>query len=71
MEEYIKEYIVACSFRIVEDNFIWAFANIYGRNLDSERRLLWDELAGVHSSWDLRWFVGGDFNVIDIRFPSE
>ncbi|KAG6652322.1 hypothetical protein CIPAW_06G176400 [Carya illinoinensis] len=25
MEEFIREYTVACSFRSVEDNFMWAF----------------------------------------------
>ncbi|KAF5471988.1 hypothetical protein F2P56_008744, partial [Juglans regia] len=34
-----------------------------------DRRLLWDELAGVYSWWDLPWCIGGDFNVT--RFPSE
>ncbi|KAF5459634.1 hypothetical protein F2P56_019568, partial [Juglans regia] len=42
---------------------------VYGPNLDADRGFLWDELAGVHSWWDLPWCIGGDFNVV--RFPSE
>ncbi|KAG6664244.1 hypothetical protein CIPAW_02G079200 [Carya illinoinensis] len=69
IEEFIGQFMVACSFKSVEDNFLWAFAGIYGPNLDSTRRLLWEELAGVHSWWDLPWCIDGDFNVT--RFPSE
>ncbi|KAG6669591.1 hypothetical protein CIPAW_01G254900 [Carya illinoinensis] len=56
-------------FRSVIDGFMWAFAGVYGPNADSDRRLLWDELAGLHSWWDLPWCIGGDFNVT--RFSSE
>ncbi|KAF5453927.1 hypothetical protein F2P56_023637 [Juglans regia] len=69
MENFIGQYIVGCSFKSVSDNFLWAFAGVYGPNLDSDRRLLWEELAGVHSRWDLPSCIGGDFNVV--RFPSE
>jgi hypothetical protein len=37
--------------------------------LIENRRLLWDELAGVLSLWNLPWCIGGNFNVT--RFPSE
>jgi hypothetical protein len=40
-----------------------------GLNFDKGRRLLWDELVGVISLWNLPWCIGGDFNVT--RFPSE
>jgi len=60
---------VACSFRSVADNFAWAFAGVYGPNLDSLRSSLWDELAGLSSWWELPWCIGGDFNVT--RFPAE
>lgn len=34
-----------------------------------DRRLLWEELFGLCSWWNVPWCVGGDFNVV--RFPSE
>ncbi|XP_041015022.1 uncharacterized protein LOC121257839 [Juglans microcarpa x Juglans regia] len=69
MEEYIGRYTIACSFKSVSDNFLWAFAGVYGPNLDNNRVCLWEKLAGIHSWWNLPWWIGGDFNVI--RFPSE
>ena len=35
----------------------------------SDRRLLWEELVGLNSWWNVPWCVGGDFNVL--RFSSE
>ncbi|KAG6652145.1 hypothetical protein CIPAW_06G163400 [Carya illinoinensis] len=69
MEEFVRDYTVACSFEMVEDNFLWAFAGIYGPNVNNSRHLLWEELAGVHNWWDLPMCIGGDFNIT--RFPSE
>ncbi|XP_059458323.1 uncharacterized protein LOC132187919 [Corylus avellana] len=43
--------------------------SVNGLNSDRDRRLLWDELAGVLSLWNLPWCIGIDFNVP--RFPSE
>jgi hypothetical protein len=37
--------VFTCSFRNVSDNFAWAFAGVYGPNINHERMLLWDELA--------------------------
>lgn len=53
MEECLVEFIAACSFKSVEDGFLWAFASIYGPNVDSDRKLLWDELVGLLNWWDL------------------
>ncbi|KAG6657151.1 hypothetical protein CIPAW_04G070100 [Carya illinoinensis] len=69
LEEFIGENIVACSSRNVDDNYLWAFDGIYGPNIDSSRRMLWEELAGIHRWWNLPWCISGDFNVT--RFPSE
>jgi len=69
IEECVGENIVACSFRRVEDGFSWAFAGVYGPNNDCDRRLLWEELAGLLSWWNLPCCIGGDFNII--CFPSE
>ncbi|XP_042942615.1 uncharacterized protein LOC122276776 [Carya illinoinensis] len=69
MEEFVGEFSVAVSFKMAEDNFMWAFAGIYGPNADNIRKLLWEEIAGISSWWDLPWCIGGDFNIT--RFPSE
>jgi hypothetical protein len=65
----VGNFTLAISFRNVVDHFVWAFAGVYGLNSNSDRRLLWDELAGILSWWSLPWCIGGDFNVT--RFPSE
>jgi len=67
IDVYVGEFVVACSFRSVADDFSWAFAGVYGPNFDSLS--LWDELAGLSSWWELPWCIGGDFNVT--RFPAE
>jgi hypothetical protein len=69
IEKCIGVYSLAVKFKNIEDDSIWAFAGVYGPNLASDRRLLWEELAGVMSWWNLPWCIGGDFNVT--RFPSE
>jgi hypothetical protein len=38
---------LSVKFRNVEDHFTWAFAGVNGPNFDGDRRLLWDELAGM------------------------
>ena len=62
-------YSLAVKFRLIEDNSIWAFAGVYGPNHARDRRILWDELAGLMSWWNMLWCIRGDFNVT--RFPSE
>jgi hypothetical protein len=62
IEDCLGNYVVACSFRNVEDGFLWAFAGIYGPNNNGLRRFLWEELAGLMSIWALPWCIGGDFN---------
>lgn len=69
LEVYIGEFTVACSFRSLEDNFLWASAGVCGPDLDSDGSFLWDELAGIQSYWNVLWCLGGDFNVL--RFPNE
>jgi hypothetical protein len=32
IKEYMGEFIVACSFRNIEDQFTWASASVYGPN---------------------------------------
>ena len=59
----VGAYTLAVSFRNVVDLFVWPFARVYGPNLDRDRRLLWEELAGILSWRNISWCIGGDFNV--------
>jgi hypothetical protein len=69
IEDCVGSFTVACSFRIVEDNFVRAFAGVYDPNDDGVRRYLRDELVGLMSWWELPWCIRDDFNVV--RFSSE
>jgi exonuclease III len=69
VDECVEEFTLAVFVKNIADNFAWAFAGVYGPNSGSDRRRLWDELAGICSWWDSLWCIGGDFNVT--RFPSE
>lgn len=40
IKEFVGEYSVRCSFKNYVDGFVWAFAGVYGPNLDCKRRLL-------------------------------
>jgi hypothetical protein len=63
IEVCVGEYVVGYSFKNVEDDFSWAFAGLYGPNINTFRRSLWEELVDHFSWWDLPWCVGGDFNI--------
>ncbi|KAG6652146.1 hypothetical protein CIPAW_06G163500 [Carya illinoinensis] len=63
VDHYVGEFLVACHFKNVVDGVEWALAGVYGPNLDSSRSLLWEEIAGLCSWWDLPWCFGGDFNM--------
>jgi hypothetical protein len=52
-------FVVACSFKNVDGGLEWAFVGVYGLNRNTFRRLLWEELAGVRSLWDMPWCIGG------------
>ena len=69
VEDAVGFFSVSCKFKNVEDQKIWMFTGVYGPNDDRDRRLMWDELAGMQSWWEVPWVLGGDFNVV--RFPSE
>jgi hypothetical protein len=69
LEVCVGRFIIACSFRSVNDNFEWAFAGVYGPNNNNDRQLLWDELVGIMSWWAMPWCIGGDFNAT--RYLSE
>lgn len=67
--ECVGAYYVACSLRSVDGNFEWAFASVYGPNDNNDRRVFWDELAGLLTWLNFSSCIGGDFNII--RYPSE
>uniref|UniRef100_A0A2N9J9F5 Reverse transcriptase domain-containing protein n=1 Tax=Fagus sylvatica TaxID=28930 RepID=A0A2N9J9F5_FAGSY len=69
VDEALGLHTASCKFRCVASGFEWAFTGVYGPHDVSARRVFWEEMAGVHSWWDVPWVVGGDFNVV--RFPSE
>lgn len=66
---YVKNFMVTGHFKNVDDEVEWDFAGVYGLNVDSRRSLLWDEMVGLHSQWDISWCFSGDFNII--QFPSD
>jgi hypothetical protein len=41
IDECMGRYVVACSFRNVEDGLVWAFAGVYGPNSNNFRRFMW------------------------------
>lgn len=55
VEGCVGNYLVASKFRNVSDQFEWAFASLYGTNSDVDRWLLWEEMVGLISWWDLPW----------------
>jgi exonuclease III len=61
LEREVGVYLAACRFKNVVDGYEWAFAGVYGPNGNSDRRGLWDELAGLLSCWVLPWCIGGGF----------
>jgi hypothetical protein len=69
LEGAVRYFSVSYKFKNVEDHHMWMFSGVYGLNIDRDRRLMWDELAGIRSWWDVPWCLGGDFNVV--RFPLE
>lgn len=72
-DECVGRYMVATSFKNVEDGYQWSFAGVYGANSNTKRRGLWDELVGLCSLWSFPWCMWevlmSGFNVT--RFPSE
>jgi hypothetical protein len=49
--------------------FGWAFSGVYRPNVDADRHLLWEELAGMRIWWAIPWCISDDLNVV--RFHSE
>ncbi len=69
LEDAVGYYSVSRKFKNIADQKVWMFSGVYGPNVNSEKGVLWDELAGIHHWWRVSWCMGRDFNVV--RFPSE
>ena len=69
IDSVVGYYSISCRFQNVLDQQDWAFSGVYGPNINSERIIMWEELADVASWWGVPWVIGGDFNAV--RFPSE
>ena len=63
IEVCLGGFVAACFFRNVDDGLVWAFDRVYGPHRDNLRKLLWEELAGLMSLWEIPWCIGKDFNV--------
>jgi hypothetical protein len=48
-EDAIGYFSVSCKFKNVEDQKLWMFTGVYRPNDAPDRRLMWDELAGIRS----------------------
>ena len=59
VEVALGNFVAACSFKNVDDGFVWAFTEVYGPNKDNIRHLLWEELVALMSWWDMLWCIVG------------
>ena len=62
-------YATCGKFKSLKDDFVWGLIGVYGSNNDNLRFALFDELKFFMSQWDIRWCLGGDFNVV--RSPHK
>ncbi|KAK2654131.1 hypothetical protein Ddye_013987 [Dipteronia dyeriana] len=40
------------------------FCNVYAASVESERKMLWNDITKTVNSFQVPWVVGGDFNVV-------
>ena len=69
IDDAVGNFSVSCKFRSVVNQTEWAFSSVYGPQTERERLIMWYELAGISSWWDVPWCIGGDLNVV--RFLAE
>ncbi|KAK9934053.1 hypothetical protein M0R45_021214 [Rubus argutus] len=68
VESVIGAFSVSIKIKGLDGNDWW-LSGVYGPNSFRERKLFWEELAGLYGLCGRRWCLGGDFNVV--RFVSE
>jgi hypothetical protein len=49
IDECVGDFTLAVTFRNIADHSTKAFAGVYGPNSNRDKRLLWNELAGLLS----------------------
>ena len=59
IDKAVERFFVSCKFKNVVDHFVWDFTGVYGPNSNRDRRLLWEELAGIHYWWNVPWYIVG------------
>lgn len=64
-----RAYLISCKFESLAEDFKWVFIGVYGPHTNSERNVLWLELASIKGLWSDNWVIGGDFNVC--RYETE
>ena len=55
----IGHFFVNVLLKGVVDNFVWTCTRVYGPNDDNQQGALWEELARVHSRWNMTWCLMG------------
>ena len=53
LEDAVGYFSVSSKLKNVEDQNVGMFIGVYGPNVDKDRGLMWDELSGIHSWWDV------------------
>jgi len=69
IDSKVGTYAICGKFKSLNDDFVWGLIGVYGPNYDNLRFALFDELKFFMSQWDIRWCLGGDFNVV--RSPHK
>jgi hypothetical protein len=64
------QFSISCRFKKVQEQFEWAFSGVYGPNVDADRFILWEELAGIRSWWGVLWCIGGILTLFAFQVRS-
>jgi hypothetical protein len=71
IEVLVGSFSITYKFQNILDLFVWAFSEVYGPNVDSDRHYLWEEWLGVLNWWDIPCCIGGDFNFIIVTWMKD
>lgn len=59
LDDAMGQFAVSCKFQNVGDHRACMFSEVYGLHIASDQRLMWDELTGLHSWWEVPWCLKG------------